>query len=77
MDEDLPRSDIFGLINQHKLHLAFLKENDMCSEEDKMEIVSTVKRLFGIINNQSRKRDLNETMEEDILAVGNKRKVSN
>lgn len=77
LEEDLPRSEILELINQHKLHLAFLKENDMCSEEDKMEIVSTVKRLFGIINNRSRKRDLNETMEENKVAVGNKRKVSN
>ena len=77
LEEDLPRAEIFELINQHKLHLAFLKENDMCSEEDKMEIVGTVKRLFGIINSRRCKRDLNETMEENEVAVGNKRKVSN
>ena len=36
----------------------------MCPEEDKLQIVDEVKRLFAIINNQSCKRDLDETMEE-------------
>ena len=58
IDEDFPRSDLFELINQHKLHLAFLKENDMCSDEDKSQIVNEVKRLFGIINDRSRKRNI-------------------
>ena len=62
LDEDLPRSDLFELINQHKLHLQFLKENDMCTNEERLDIVNEVKRLFSIINDRSRK---------------NKRKVSN
>ena len=35
LEEDLPRSENFELINQHELHFAFLNENDMCSEEDR------------------------------------------
>ena len=62
LDEDLPRSDLFELINQHKLHLQLLKENDMCTDEEKLEIVNEFKRLFSIINDRSR---------------NNKRKVSN
>lgn len=34
INEDLPRRELFELSNQHKLHLQFLKENDMCSDED-------------------------------------------
>ena len=62
LDEDLPRSDLFELIHQNKLHLQFLKENDMYTDEEKLEIVNEVKRLFSIINDRSR---------------NNKRKVSN
>ena len=34
IDEDLSTSDIFELINQHMLHLALLKENDLFSYEE-------------------------------------------
>ena len=34
VDEDLPRTDLFELINQHKLHLKFLQENYMCSGKE-------------------------------------------
>ena len=70
--EDLPRTELFELINQHKLHLKFLQENDMCSDEEKLEIVNEVKKLFNITNGQSRKR--REEVDDN---SSNKRRVSN
>ena len=50
MNTYLPRKDLFALIEQHKMHLKFVKENDICSEEEKIEIVARLKRLFEIMN---------------------------
>ena len=44
----------------------------MCTDEEKLDIVNEVKRLFSIINGRSRKRD-----EDDNDSSSNKRRVSN
>ena len=41
-------NDLYACIEQHKLQLIFLQENDICNDEDKVEIVSEVKRIFDI-----------------------------
>ena len=48
-------NDLYALIEQHKLHLKFL-QNNMCSEDDKIEIVDEMKRIFGIVKGRSRYR---------------------
>ena len=72
IDEDLPRTGLFELINQDKLHLQFLKENDMCTGNDKVEIVNEVEQFFGIISGRSCKGD-----EKDNDSSNNKRRMSN
>ena len=45
----------------------------MCSDKDKSQIANEVKRLFGIINDRSLKRNT----EDNQVAKSNKRRVSN
>lgn len=52
--EDLPLNDLFDRMNQHKDHLKFLQENDMCSQEEKEEIVQRVKEIYKVISCRSK-----------------------
>ena len=45
--------DLYKLIEQHKLHLLFLKENDLCSDAKKKEIVEKIEGVFDIISNRT------------------------
>ena len=45
--------DLYKLIEQHKLHLLFLKENDLCLDAKKKEIVEKIEGVFDIISNRT------------------------
>ena len=47
--EHLPLKDLYTLIEQHKLHLSFLKDNNMCSNEKHDLIGRKIEELFEII----------------------------
>ena len=49
----LPLAQLYALMDQHKSHLKFLQDNGMCSENDKNEIVSEVKKIYNIIVRRS------------------------
>ena len=81
MLENLPLTELFKLIEQHKLHLKFMEDNGMSSEEGKLEIINEIKDIFLIIKNRSgtkrsRSVDLLEDNEGMSSEVGKKRGVS-
>ena len=47
--EDLSSEELFAQMESHKSHLKFLQENDMCTPEDKKEIVDRVKEIYKLI----------------------------
>jgi len=51
--ENLPQKELFKLIGQHKLHIKFMEENGMCTEEGKAEIIKEIQDIFLIIKNCS------------------------
>ena len=51
--ENLPLAELFALIEQHKLHLNFLEDNNLRSEMEKTEIISDIKGIFKIIKGRS------------------------
>ena len=51
--EDLPLDDLYKLIEQHRKHLDFLKENDMCDTEKTKSIVNKCEMVFDIINSRT------------------------
>jgi len=51
--ENQPPSSLFALIYQHKLHLAFLKDNDMCGDNRKASIIAQIEDIFTIISSRS------------------------
>ena len=51
--DNLSMDDLYKLIEQHKLHLLFLKENDLCSDAKKKEIVEKIEGVFDIISNRT------------------------
>ena len=52
--ENQSLSSLIALIEQHKSHLAFLKENDMCDDDRKGEIMNEIENIFIIINSRSK-----------------------
>ena len=51
--ENLSMDDLYKLIEQHKLHLLFLKENDLCSDGKRDEIVAKIEGVFDIISKRT------------------------
>ena len=51
--ENFPLTELFTLIEQHKLHLKFLEDTNLCSEMEKTEIISDIKVNFKIIKGRS------------------------
>ena len=47
--ENLSMDDLYKLIEQHKLHLLFLKDNDLCTDIKRNEIVEKIEGVFDII----------------------------
>ena len=52
--ENQSLSSLIALVEQHKSHLAFLKENDMCDDDRKGEIMNEIENIFIIINSRSK-----------------------
>jgi len=53
--DNLSMDDLYKLIEQHKLHLSFLKENDLCTDLKKTEIVEKIEGVFDIIMKRTNK----------------------
>ena len=51
--DNLSMDDLYKLIEQHKLHLLFLKENDLCSDEKRDGIVEKIEGVFEIISTRT------------------------
>ena len=53
--DSMSMDDLYKLIEQHKLHLLFLKDNDLCSDNKKDEIVEKIESVFDIISKRTNK----------------------
>ena len=51
--DDLTLNELYELMEQHKKYLTFLKDNDMCTETEKKDVVQRVKDIYCIINNRN------------------------
>ena len=51
--EDLSVTELFQQMECHKQHLKYLQENDMCTPEDKTEVMGMVKDIYKVITIQS------------------------
>ena len=61
--DNLSMDDLQKLIEQHKLHLLFLKENNLCLDEKRDDIVGKIEDVFEIISkrtNTSRKKPVSK-----------------
>ena len=50
--QDLTSEELFTQMESHKSHLKFLQENDMCTPEEKAEIVGQVKAIYKLVTMQ-------------------------
>ena len=48
--DSMSLKDLYEAIDQYKKHIVFLKEMDVCSEEEKCDIAGKIKQLFAEIN---------------------------
>ena len=51
--QDLPLDDLYKLLAQHRQHLEFLKQCDMCDEQKTRDIVGKCEFVFEIINSRT------------------------
>ena len=51
--ENLPLDDLFKLLAQHRQHLDFLKQYDMCDVEKTKSIVAKCELVFNIIHSRT------------------------
>ena len=49
MIENLPLDELYAMINQHKLRMGFLKENDILSDGKKESIIEKIENIFKVI----------------------------
>ena len=54
--EQLSLPELYAMIEQHKLHLNFLKDNDMLVDGKKEEIVGKISYIFEIIDSRREKK---------------------
>ena len=54
--EQLSLLELYVMIEQHKLHLTSLKDNDMLVDGKKEDIVGKISYIFEIIESRSRKK---------------------
>ena len=47
--ENLSLPELYAMIEQHKLHLNFLKDNDMLVDGKKEDIVGKISYIFDVI----------------------------
>ena len=52
--KDMTLPDLYSLMDQHKGHLKFLKDNDILSDEDKLEILQRVKEIYYLISKRKK-----------------------
>jgi len=52
--EDLSLNELFQQMDNHKNHLKFLQENQMCSNEEKEEIIKTIKDIYTLISKRTK-----------------------
>ena len=55
--DNLSMDDLYKLIEQHTLHLLFLKENNLCSDEKRDGIVGKIEGVFEIISKRTNKSE--------------------
>ena len=55
----LPFSGLYAMIEQHKLHMHFLKENEVLSENKKISIINRIEHIFSIIECRSVLKKMN------------------
>ena len=48
--DDLSLNELFQQMDNHKNHLKFLQDNQMCSNEEKEQIVKTIKDIYALIS---------------------------
>lgn len=53
MIRNLPLDELYAMINQHKLHMRFLKENSILSDGKKEGIVEKINHIFKSIEGRS------------------------
>ena len=56
LTENLPLTDLYIMIDQHKSHMNFLKEHDMLTDTKKSEIVGKISHVFEIIEGRSERK---------------------
>ena len=62
--ENFPLPELYTMIDQHKLHVNFLKENELLLDGKKEEIVGKIFYIFEIIEDE-RVRKRNRSVDED------------
>ena len=83
--KDMTLPDIYSLIDQHKVRLYFLKDNDMLSDENKLEIVQRVKEIYyqiskrhsNISNSDNTNTSPNTDKEDHFVVITTGKSISN
>ena len=66
--KDLGSKDVYVMIEQHKLHVNFLKEHDMLTDDSKNSIVSKMFHIFEIIEGRTLKKRKG-TSDDDVCRI--------
>ena len=57
--ENQPLVDLYAVIDQHKLYIVFIKENDVLSDEKKSDIIAQIEDICYITKKKTaRKREV-------------------
>ena len=67
--ENLPLDDLYKMLQQHKLHMKFLKDNDMMTDDRKLKIVEKVEYISHIIEGSSSQTERGIMMKVFLLVV--------
>ena len=75
--EKLPLDELYMMIQQHKLHMEFLKDNDMMTDDRKLKVVENIECIFQIIEGRISESNRKRNTDDSIYSGSSSRKVSN
>ena len=75
--EKLPLDELYMMIQQHKLHMEFLKDNDMMTDDRKLKVVENIECIFQIIEGRISESNRKRNPDDSIYSGSSSRKVSN
>ena len=75
--KNLSLDELYRMIQEHKFHMEFLKDNDIMTGDIKLKIVENIEYIFQIIEGRSSESNKKRNHDDIVSSGSSSRKLSN